>query len=268
RKLLKKKHNTATTTAATTIATTNNVRNPAIRQEAPTAPKQSISILGEAGPAYVQVENLHPGATPDDIKTVFSRFGQVKDCVAFYDQHGRSTGRAEICYAMKAHALNAIKALNNAEADGYILRVQLLPPKTGTLRANPTQHNAPIHSVQKSGPVNTQRSRSASGQGGRLYSDQLLTTPNVDNNRAATLTATRAIDSKGTRHSHHPHNHHHHHHSANQSLHRSTKGLMNNGMPFATSHGMSPFQSPQQQQQQQQHQQRKSPINPSFNVLF
>jgi hypothetical protein len=45
----------------------------------------------------------------------------VKDCVAFYDQHGRSAGRAELCYAMKTQALSAIKALNNVEADGKLI---------------------------------------------------------------------------------------------------------------------------------------------------
>ncbi|KAI9599466.1 hypothetical protein BDF19DRAFT_428798 [Syncephalis fuscata] len=84
----------------------------------PPAPKRAISILGEGGPATILVENLHPGATPEDIKTVFARFGPVKNCTAFYDQHGRSTGRAEICYALKIQALSAIKALNNVEADG------------------------------------------------------------------------------------------------------------------------------------------------------
>ncbi|RKP25163.1 hypothetical protein SYNPS1DRAFT_29094 [Syncephalis pseudoplumigaleata] len=188
---------------------------PAVEHHAPSTPKQTISILGEGGPAYVVVENLHPGATPDDIKTVFSRFGQVKDCVAFYDQHGRSTGRAEICYALKTQALKAIKALDNVEADGmcaaaaiiriirasayalcagYVLRVQLQPPKTVVQSNGPAHYNAPppppVHPVQKSGPISTQRSRRqatlhrhrpavygsshGSGGGGKLYSDQMV----------------------------------------------------------------------------------------------
>jgi hypothetical protein len=51
-------------------------------------------------------------------------------------------------------------------------------------------------------------------------------------------------------------------HHTNQPLHRSTKGLLNNEMPFFTGHEGSSFQQHQQQLQ------RKSSINPTFNVLF
>jgi THO complex subunit 4 len=49
---------------------------------------------------------------------VFSKYGTIQQCTAFYDQHGRATGRAEIVYALRADAEAAVKALHNVEADG------------------------------------------------------------------------------------------------------------------------------------------------------
>jgi hypothetical protein len=41
------------------------------------SPKRSISIVGEAGPAAITVDNIHPGATSEDIKASESNVKQI-----------------------------------------------------------------------------------------------------------------------------------------------------------------------------------------------
>ncbi|KAJ1997304.1 hypothetical protein GGI04_005457, partial [Coemansia thaxteri] len=86
-----------------------------------------ISIKGEAGPATVFISNLDTEASAEDVKTCFKQFGSIKNCTLLYDRTGKASGHAEITYAVKTSAEEAVAALNNALADGRRLRLQLIP---------------------------------------------------------------------------------------------------------------------------------------------
>ncbi|KAJ2796898.1 hypothetical protein H4R21_004532 [Coemansia helicoidea] len=88
---------------------------------------RTIVIKGEAGPASVFISNLDTEASTEDVRTCFKQFGAIKGCTLLYDSNGRATGHAEVTYAAKAAAEEAVAKLNNALADGRRLAVKIMP---------------------------------------------------------------------------------------------------------------------------------------------
>ncbi|KND05178.1 uncharacterized protein SPPG_00845 [Spizellomyces punctatus DAOM BR117] len=121
----------------------------------------SISIKGGAGPAVIQIENLHPAATPEDIKTSLSPYGKIVDCTLTFDAQGRSSGVCTVTFERRDSAQNAINKLNGQIADGRVLRVTELQSKLTIAGAA---------SVQKAN--NTATSTTVSN-GGTMYADRL-----------------------------------------------------------------------------------------------
>ncbi|KAJ1917319.1 hypothetical protein H4219_003279 [Mycoemilia scoparia] len=98
-----------------------------------------ISIKGESGPVTILVANLDRGASADDVRTCFKKYGEIRKCTLLFDGNGRSTGKAEIVYSRKPDAEKAVKALNGVIADGATLSVQILnipPSEASTSIAN------------------------------------------------------------------------------------------------------------------------------------
>ncbi|KAG0098735.1 hypothetical protein BGZ93_010532 [Podila epicladia] len=130
------------------------------------APGESVAFRGESGPVTIEIENLDPGTTADDVKYVCSRFGEIKSCMC-------SNGYAQVTYARKAAGQAAIDNLHGKKADnGQILRV--------VMRPNPIIHNAAVPAAPTptplSGPMKILE-RAVHGtitNAGTIYSDQLL----------------------------------------------------------------------------------------------
>ncbi|GJJ72909.1 hypothetical protein EMPS_05267 [Entomortierella parvispora] len=131
------------------------------------APGTNVAFRGESGPVTVEIENLDPETTADDVKYVCSRFGEIKSCVCTH-------GFSQVTYARKAAGLAAIENLNGKKADnGKILRV--------TMRANAIIHQEPAAPVAHipsaiAGPMKilTKAVQGTMTNAGTLYSDQLL----------------------------------------------------------------------------------------------
>ncbi|KAG0053138.1 hypothetical protein BGZ83_001610 [Gryganskiella cystojenkinii] len=139
-----------------------------IRGSAPGAPGVNVAFRGESGPVTVEIENLDPETTADDVKYVCSRFGEIKSCVCTH-------GFSQVTYARKAAGLAAIENLNGKKADnGKILRV--------TMRANAIIHQEPVAPAVThvptaiAGPMKilTRAVHGTMTNAGTLYSDQLL----------------------------------------------------------------------------------------------
>ncbi|KAK3814956.1 MAG: hypothetical protein J3Q66DRAFT_343468 [Benniella sp.] len=85
-----------------------------------------VSIKGESGPVTIEIENLDPGTTTEDVKVVCSRFGEIRSCIC-------TNGFAQVTYARKAAGLAAVETLNGKKADNnQILHV--------TMRKTPVFH--------------------------------------------------------------------------------------------------------------------------------
>ncbi|KAF9345061.1 hypothetical protein BGX26_003598 [Mortierella sp. AD094] len=91
---------------------------------------QELSIKSDESPVTIEIENLDPCTSADDVKMVCGRFGNIKSCIC-------SGGYAQVTYTNKAEGLKAIKALHGKGTDNdKILLV--------TMRSTPVIHSPPL----------------------------------------------------------------------------------------------------------------------------
>ncbi|KAK3845033.1 MAG: hypothetical protein J3R72DRAFT_436759 [Linnemannia gamsii] len=134
--------------------------------------QQTVAFRGESGPVTIEIENLDPGTTTDDVKYVCSRFGEIRSCAC-------ANGFAQVTYARKAAGQAAIDQLHGKKADNnQILRVTMraeailhdeLP---GNANRVPSSIAGPMKILQKA-VHGTLRNA------GNLYSDNILAAERV-----------------------------------------------------------------------------------------
>ncbi|KAF9130625.1 hypothetical protein BGW39_002855 [Mortierella sp. 14UC] len=142
----------------------------AIKGSAPA--QQSVAFRGESGPVTIEIENLDPGTTTDDVKYVCSRFGEIKSCAC-------ANGFAQVTYARKAAGQAAIDQLHGKKADNnQILRV--------TMRADailhdelPTNANRVPSSIAGPMKILQKAVHGTLRNAGNLYSDNILAAERV-----------------------------------------------------------------------------------------
>ncbi|KAG0304414.1 hypothetical protein BGZ98_005534 [Dissophora globulifera] len=127
----------------------------------------SVAFRGESGPVTIEIENLDPGTTAEDVKFVCSRFGEIKSCICI-------NGFSQVTYARKAAGLAAVENLHGKKADnGKVLRVTMrknaiLHGDTPSTAAHaPTGIHGPMKILEKA-------VKGTITNAGTLYSDQLL----------------------------------------------------------------------------------------------
>ncbi|OAV88669.1 hypothetical protein PTTG_28952 [Puccinia triticina 1-1 BBBD Race 1] len=77
-------------------------------------------------PMTIQVRNLAPGTSLDDVIAAFSDFGKILDCVLKQRYHGQLLQvSALILFESEAQAAHAIREMDGVVADGQILVVEL-----------------------------------------------------------------------------------------------------------------------------------------------
>lgn len=86
----------------------------------------------------IYIGNLPYSVTDEELRTVFSEFGQVESAKIIMDRYsGRSKGFGFVEMADTTEAQNAIKSLDNSNLKGRNLRVNEAKPR----RERPQQHN-------------------------------------------------------------------------------------------------------------------------------
>ncbi|KAK3126725.1 hypothetical protein QOZ80_7AG0561420 [Eleusine coracana subsp. coracana] len=125
------------------------------------------------------ISNLDPGVTIEDVQELFSEVGELKRYSVNYDQDGRSKGTAEIVFARKVDALDAIKRYDGVLLDGKPMKIELIgsnsepPPMPPLIHKRPLQNYGEIHNSapQRGGqrgngrPGNSSQSSGGRGQG-------------------------------------------------------------------------------------------------------
>ncbi|KAG9322573.1 hypothetical protein KVV02_001366 [Mortierella alpina] len=131
------------------------------------APGGEVDQSDDNGPTTIEMENLDPETTAEDVKVVCSRFGEIRSCVC-------SNGYSQVTYARRAAATAAVENLNGKKADkDLVLRVRL--------RKHPIFHDVPvIPSPHMPGPIAgplkllTQAVKGTIANAGTIYADQVL----------------------------------------------------------------------------------------------
>ncbi|CAL5079380.1 unnamed protein product [Urochloa decumbens] len=116
----------------------------------------------------LHISNLDAGVTVEDVQELFSEVGELKRYSMNYDKDGVSKGTAEVVFARKVDALDAIKRYNGVLLDGKPMNIELIgsnvePPSLPPLIPNrPLQNYNDIHS---SVPQNQRGSQRKAPQG-------------------------------------------------------------------------------------------------------
>ncbi|KAL6639000.1 hypothetical protein ACP70R_022730 [Stipagrostis hirtigluma subsp. patula] len=108
----------------------------------------------------LHISNLDAGVTVDDVQELFSEVGELKRYSVNYDKDGTSKGTAEVVFARKVDALDAIKRYNGVLLDGKPMIIELIgnnaepPPMAPIIPNRPLQnYNDIMNSVpQRVGP--------------------------------------------------------------------------------------------------------------------
>jgi len=77
-------------------------------------------------PAKLLISNLDFNVSEDDIRELYSPFGETRRLVMNYDRSGRSLGTAEIVYKNRADAMKAMQKYNGVPLDGKAMRLEVV----------------------------------------------------------------------------------------------------------------------------------------------
>nr|CAJ44458.1 ALY protein [Nicotiana benthamiana] len=78
----------------------------------------------------VYVSNLDVGVTNSDIRELFSEIGELIRYAIHYDKNGRPSGAAEVVFARRSDAYQALKRYNNVQLDGKPMKIEVVAPPT------------------------------------------------------------------------------------------------------------------------------------------
>ncbi|RCV10179.1 hypothetical protein SEVIR_2G094300v4 [Setaria viridis] len=100
----------------------------------------------------LHISNLDAGVTVEDVQELFSEVGELKRYSMNYDKDGISKGTAEVVFARKVDALDAIKKYNGVLLDGKPMNIDLIgsnaerPSMPPLIQNRPLQNYNDIHS--------------------------------------------------------------------------------------------------------------------------
>ncbi|KAG8081113.1 hypothetical protein GUJ93_ZPchr0007g6367 [Zizania palustris] len=112
---------------------------------APRPPPTAVRSL-ETG-TKLHVSNLDASVTVDDVQELFSEIGELKRYSVNYDKDGKSQGTAEVVFARKVDALDAIKRYDGVLLDGKPMKIDLIRSNSEPSPAPPTApllYNSPF----------------------------------------------------------------------------------------------------------------------------
>ncbi|XP_031107085.1 THO complex subunit 4D isoform X1 [Ipomoea triloba] len=72
------------------------------------------------------VSNLDVGVTNEDIRELFSEIGELIRYAIHYDKNGRPSGSAEVVFARRTDAFQALKRYNNVQLDGRPMKIEIV----------------------------------------------------------------------------------------------------------------------------------------------
>ncbi|CAD6220566.1 unnamed protein product [Miscanthus lutarioriparius] len=145
----------------------------AIAAVAPPPPPPATARSLETG-TKLHISNLDSSVTVEDVQELFSEVGELKRYSMNYDKDGRSKGTAEVVFARKVDALDAIKRYNGVLLDGKPMNLELIgnnvepPPMPPIIPNRPLQNYNDIHSsVPQSQRGGQRRAPQGNSWGGR-----------------------------------------------------------------------------------------------------
>ncbi|GJW61867.1 THO complex subunit 4D-like protein [Tanacetum coccineum] len=86
---------------------------------------KAAGLPGVDSGAKLNISNLHSGVSNEDIRELFSEIGELKRYAIHYDRNGRPSGSAEVLFARRSDAFQALKRYNSVQLDGRPMRIEI-----------------------------------------------------------------------------------------------------------------------------------------------
>ncbi|XP_042020935.1 THO complex subunit 4D-like isoform X2 [Salvia splendens] len=91
--------------------------------------EESLKAAGlsglEAG-TKLFISNLDAGVSNEDIRELFSEIGELIRYSIHFDKNGRPRGSAEVVFARRSDAFQALKRYNNVQLDGKPMKIEIV----------------------------------------------------------------------------------------------------------------------------------------------
>uniref|UniRef100_A0A3Q7FXN7 RRM domain-containing protein n=1 Tax=Solanum lycopersicum TaxID=4081 RepID=A0A3Q7FXN7_SOLLC len=134
----------------------------------------------------VYVSNLDVGVTNSDIRELFAEMGELIRYAIHYDKNGRPSktsnhggivegiwykGSAEVVFARRSDAYQALKRYNNVQLDGKPMKIEIVAPKPDiplSARVDVGRANGRRTVVMMPGSVRGRGGASAANRGSRI----------------------------------------------------------------------------------------------------
>ncbi|XP_047972898.1 THO complex subunit 4D-like isoform X2 [Salvia hispanica] len=91
--------------------------------------EESLKAAGlsglEAG-TKLFISNLDAGVSNEDIRELFSEIGELIRYAIHFDKNGRLSGSAEVVFARRSDAFQALKRYNNVQLDGRPMKIEIV----------------------------------------------------------------------------------------------------------------------------------------------
>ncbi|PHT64712.1 THO complex subunit 4D [Capsicum annuum] len=84
-----------------------------------------LSSVLESG-TKLYVSNLDTGVTNEDIRELFTEIGELVRFAIHFDKNGRPSGAAEVVFARRSDAFQALKRYNNVQLDGKPMKIEIV----------------------------------------------------------------------------------------------------------------------------------------------
>ncbi|KAL3527459.1 hypothetical protein ACH5RR_012115 [Cinchona calisaya] len=87
---------------------------------------KAAGISGLDNGTKLYVSNLDAGVTNEDIRELFSEIGGLIRYAIHFDKNGRPTGSAEVLFARRSDAFQALRRYNNVQLDGKPMKIEIV----------------------------------------------------------------------------------------------------------------------------------------------
>ncbi|GAA0154364.1 RNA metabolism protein [Lithospermum erythrorhizon] len=87
---------------------------------------KAVGSSGVESGAKLQVSNLSDGVSNEDIRELFSEIGELVRYGIHYDKNGSPCGSAEVVYARRSDAFQAVNKYNNTQFHGKPMKIENL----------------------------------------------------------------------------------------------------------------------------------------------
>ncbi|KAL8047027.1 hypothetical protein ABFX02_08G211800 [Erythranthe guttata] len=91
---------------------------------------KAAGLSGLDAGTKLSISNLDVGVSNEDIRELFAEIGELIRYAIHFDRNGRPSGSAEVVFARRSDAFQALKRYNNVQLDGKPMKIEIIGGNT------------------------------------------------------------------------------------------------------------------------------------------